>query len=242
MLTMHRDSLEQLLSRGLSLAEIGRRFDRHESTVAYWMQKYGLEAVNRTKHAPKGGMDLARLESLIREGMSIGEIAEAVGRSKATVRHWLRKLGLTTRQADRLRTMNDHQDRLLLDCSLHGRTVFRRRPGGGYRCLKCRSAAVARRRRRIKEILVAEAGGACSVCGYHRYVGALQFHHLYPPGKTFSLGQRGVARSLAKARREVEKCVLLCSNCHAEIESGARDLPGNATVQCSSVLSETDLR
>jgi transposase len=43
---MDRASLEQLLGRGLSLAEIGRRFDLHEATVSYWVKKHGLEAVH----------------------------------------------------------------------------------------------------------------------------------------------------------------------------------------------------
>jgi IS30 family transposase len=45
-----RASLELLLGQGLSLAEIGRRFGRHESTIAYWVQRHGLEAVGRDKH------------------------------------------------------------------------------------------------------------------------------------------------------------------------------------------------
>ena len=48
---MDRASLEQLLGQGLSLAEIGRRFGRHEATVSYWVKKHGLEAANRAKHA-----------------------------------------------------------------------------------------------------------------------------------------------------------------------------------------------
>ena len=46
---MDRASLEKLLGEGLSLAEIGRRFGLHEATVGYWVQKHGLEAVNREK-------------------------------------------------------------------------------------------------------------------------------------------------------------------------------------------------
>jgi transposase-like protein len=40
---MDRGSLEQLLGQGLSLAEIGRRFGRHEATVGYWVEKHGLK-------------------------------------------------------------------------------------------------------------------------------------------------------------------------------------------------------
>jgi hypothetical protein len=44
--------------------------------------------------------------------------------------------------------------------------------------------------------------------------------HLRPEEKQFSLGRKGVARSLAKARAEASKCLLLCANCHAEVEAG----------------------
>jgi 5-methylcytosine-specific restriction endonuclease McrA len=73
---------------------------------------------------------------------------------------------------------------------------------------------------RVKELLVAEAGGHCLVCGYDRCVGALQFHHLDPSQKLFAIAGQGAARSLTRAREEVAKCVLLCSNCHAEVEAG----------------------
>jgi transposase len=52
---MDRASLEKMLGQGLSLAEIGRRFERHEATVSYWVKKYGLQAVNHEKHVSRGG-------------------------------------------------------------------------------------------------------------------------------------------------------------------------------------------
>ena len=107
----------------------------------------------------------------------------------------------------------------MLRCPVHGETAFIPRGDSGWRCLRCRSEAVTLRRRRMKEILVREAGGRCSRCGYDRYVGALQFHHVDPAQKRFSLADAGLTRSLAKAREEARKCVLVCANCHAELEA-----------------------
>jgi 5-methylcytosine-specific restriction endonuclease McrA len=76
----------------------------------------------------------------------------------------------------------------------------------------------------VKELLVAEAGGHCAICGYDRYLGALQFHHLDPAKKSFHLGVAGLTRSLKAMRAEAAKCVLLCSNCHAEVEGGVASL------------------
>jgi 5-methylcytosine-specific restriction endonuclease McrA len=72
----------------------------------------------------------------------------------------------------------------------------------------------------VKRILVDEAGGRCVLCGYDRYLGALEFHHVNPSEKSFQLGMGGLTRSIASMRAEAAKCVLLCSNCHAEVEGG----------------------
>jgi hypothetical protein len=84
---------------------------------------------------------------------------------------------------------------------------------------------VARRRRTIKRQLVEEAGGACVVCGYSRWLGALQFHHVESRSKKFHLAQGGYSRSIARSRAEMRKCVLLCANCHSEVEGGFATLP-----------------
>jgi hypothetical protein len=73
--------------------------------------------------------------------------------------------------------------------------------------------------------LLEEAGGRCVVCGYDRCVAALHFHHIDPSQKNFSLALGGNTRSLAKARAEASKCVVLCANCRAEVESGLTDVP-----------------
>ena len=77
----------------------------------------------------------------------------------------------------------------------------------------------------VKELLVTEAGGRCAVCGYDRYLGASQFHHLDRSAKRLSLGGGGVTLALDVLREEAGKCVPLCSNCHAEVEGGVREVP-----------------
>jgi hypothetical protein len=110
-------------------------------------------------------------------------------------------------------------------CPHHGTKEFWMEGRGYYRCKRCRSAAVARRRRKVKMILVSEAGGSCCICGYARSMRALHFHHLDPSGKRLEINAKGVALSLEKLRAEAEKCVLLCSNCHAEVEDGMASVP-----------------
>ena len=161
-------ALEQLLRQGLSLAEIGRRLERHESTVAYWVRQYGLRAVNQGKHAATGGLERDELEVLIEDGVSIQEMADALGRSKATVRYWLAKHGLRAgRSRGRRSRVGAREARAagvseaVIECPHHGRTRHVRESRGYFRRARCREAAVIKRRRRTKEILVAEAGGRC---------------------------------------------------------------------------------
>jgi hypothetical protein len=164
--------------------------------------------------------------------MTIAEIAAEVDRGKATVRHWLGRHGLRTKNARGRRpaeVMARAKDAGLLSapltCVHHGKTEFVPEGRGRYRCKRCRTEAVARHRRKVKETLVAEAGGCCVVCGYDRCLTALAFHHLDPSEKRLAISQNGVTLSLETIRAEARKCVLVCANCHAEIESGASCLP-----------------
>jgi transposase len=229
---MERESLRLLLSQGSSVEKIAERFGKHPSTVSYWMAKHGLQAVNREKHAAKGGIDEERLRSLVVQGLSITELAEDLQVSKSTVRYWLKRHGLQTVLTARRKAVQaavaasaGGARRLVLHCRVHGNTDFVREGSGYFRCARCRSAAVMRHRRRLKEQLIAEAGGHCVLCGYDRRPRALEFHHVDPRLKRFALSRRGITLSLDALRAEARKCVLLCSNCHAEVEDGSIALP-----------------
>ncbi|OGM92909.1 hypothetical protein A2333_01920 [Candidatus Wolfebacteria bacterium RIFOXYB2_FULL_49_7] len=78
--------------------------------------------------------------------------------------------------------------------------------------------AVAKRRRKIKAMSIEYKGGKCQVCGYDKYPGALDLHHL--GDKLFGIGAKGYTRSWDKVKAELDKCVLVCANCHREIEAG----------------------
>jgi hypothetical protein len=119
----------------------------------------------------------------------------------------------------------ERPSRVVRECSKHGLIEQSLDAAGSYRCPRCASERVARRRRELRQILIREAGGRCVARGYSRYHGALAFHHLDPTTKEFGLAERGLTRSLDAFRREAGKCVLLCANCHAEVEGGVLALP-----------------
>lgn len=186
--------------------------------------------MSSSRAKPGPGISQEELEPLIAEGLTIEGIARRLGVSDSTAKKWLKRYGLRTRGAQRRMTLTEMRDQgereVEVVCRKHGLTrhvsiISERR----LRCSKCAAEAVARRRRKVKEMLVAEAGGACALCGYSRHSAALQFHHVDPSTKSFGLGVRGITRSMEKLRAEAAKCVLLCANCHAELEVGAIELP-----------------
>jgi transposase-like protein len=216
------------LAAGRSYEAIARETGRHPSTVSYWARKHGLASGHAGRHAARGPIDRELLAEIVACGLSIRDMAEVIGRSPTTVRHWLRRHNLTS-EPKRRRAMTTAaaaagEAELQLRCKRHGVTRHALR-SDGYRCTRCEADRVTAWRRKLKRILIEEAGGACALCGYARFPAALQFHHIDPSMKEFALSRKGVTRSLARAREEARKCVLLCANCHAEVEGGFAQLP-----------------
>ena len=163
-------------------------------------------------------MERKTLEALVERRLTTRQIAEETGRSQSTVRYWLRRHGLKTVRARRDDELSGKY--VTRVCRRHGETRFVLEGRGYYRCTRCRAQRVADRRRRMKVELVTEAGGGCAVCGYSRCIGALSFHHLNPDEKSFGVARGGLTLGIARMREEARKCVLLCANCHAEVEAG----------------------
>lgn len=105
------------------------------------------------------------------------------------------------------------------ECKYHGITEFVLEGRGYYRCKKCRVRAVSERRRKIKRILVAEHGDKCSICGYDKCIRSLQFHHINRETKSFNVSSPNMIK-LSTIKEEASKCILVCANCHWEIEDG----------------------
>lgn len=106
-------------------------------------------------------------------------------------------------------------------CKKHGLTSFALEGSGYYRCRSCRSERAIEIRRGIKQALVDEHGGCCAICGYDRCIGAFHFHHPDPTLKECEVSNQW---SLRAAKREASKCVMVCSNCHTELELGVVSL------------------
>lgn len=69
---------------------------------------------------------------------------------------------------------------------------------------------------RLKRKCVEYKGNKCNICSYDRCIQALEFHHRDPAEKDFAIGANGVTRAWSKVMVELDKCDLLCANCHRE--------------------------
>jgi transcription elongation factor Elf1 len=84
--------------------------------------------------------------------------------------------------------------------------------------------AVAKRRRKIKNLAIEYKGGKCQICGYDKYQRALDLHHI-TGNKEFGIADKGYTRSWEKVKTELDKCILVCANCHRELEAKITQLP-----------------
>ncbi len=153
-------------------------------------------------------MDKATLSRYVTDGLSSRQIAAKMEKSQTTIKYWLKKLDLFTRYV-RGREATTHK---CTSCGEVNESSFYK--GRKRACKKCvnQNDTIIKRNRKIAAIH--HMGGRCVDCGYNRYYGALDFHHLDKSTKEgqIKFGNWGMSRIL----KELEKCVLLCSNCHRE--------------------------
>lgn len=108
-----------------------------------------------------------------------------------------------------------------LYCNAHGETEYvligKKLPR--WKCARCTVEYASAYRIRQKKKSIEYKGGACEMCGYSKYYGSLDFHHKDPLLKNFDLGGVGVQKRWDVLKKELDKCQLLCRNCHCEVHS-----------------------
>lgn len=105
----------------------------------------------------------------------------------------------------------------ILFCNTHGETRFglsgkkRQR----WKCLECSSDYNYHYKKKKKEKAVQYKGGCCCKCGYNKSNAALHFHHLDENTKSFEICPN-IIKKWDVLKKELDKCILLCMNCHFE--------------------------
>ena len=84
------------------------------------------------------------------------------------------------------------------------------------------------RRRFYKNNIVKTMGGKCVCCGYNKSNRALELHHINPNDKNFSISSKAYY-AWSKLENELKKCILVCANCHAEIEDKILECPEHSS-------------
>lgn len=175
-------------------------------------------------------MDKQLLEKLINENKSSYEIAKEVGKSQTTVKYWLKKHGLKTnyKTHSTIKVINDHKictycniNKPLSDYHIKDKATKRL----NNKCKLCFNNEAKERMLAAKIMFINYKGGQCISCGYNKCIAALEFHHLDPMEKDFEISNykintKNVKTLDANIKNELDKCVLLCANCHREIHNG----------------------
>jgi hypothetical protein len=93
-------------------------------------------------------------------------------------------------------------------------------------CAKCHNIYTQDRGKGTKLFVVTQLGSKCNLCGFNKYISALEVHHLDPCKKDAKFrGMRGWSK--ARVLSEIKDCILLCSNCHHAIHNGEVSISGS---------------
>lgn len=84
----------------------------------------------------------------------------------------------------------------------------------------CPSCFGNRHRWHLKAFMVSYKGGCCQLCGYAKCYRSLDFHHVDPAQKDFGFGSSHCV-SWDRIKKELDKCVCLCRNCHGEVHEAS---------------------
>ena len=145
-------------------------------------------------------MDIDLLKTYIEQNLSSYDIAKQLKISATTVRYWLRKYNLTT-------TPIRGRYVAIKDCESCGK----KKNDGKSLCGYCQ---VKKYRHNLKRKCIEYKGSQCEKCGYDKHPAAMHFHHIDPSQKDFSISN-AKNQSWNKIKLELDKCELLCANCHA---------------------------
>jgi hypothetical protein len=148
-------------------------------------------------------MQKESLEQLVGEGLSSYAIAEKLGKSQTTVWYWLKKYELCPKKLYKCTICNDMDE-----------THFTK--GRFSQCKICRRKEQNRTTKKYKLVLVQYKGGKCELCGYSKCVASLDFHHKDPTQKDPNWIKMR-RWNPERVKKEVDKCRLVCKNCHGEI-------------------------
>ncbi len=164
-------------------------------------------------------MDKDQLQSYY-EQHSTRETAKYFQCSPTNIRYWVGKLGICKNQKH---LYTETGEKCCPHCGLvQPLNQFYKRSNGapGSWCRKCMTKQIVVRYQYSKDEAVNYKGGKCLNCGFNAYYGALEFHHLDPKKKDSKISRMSNRKLTDELKQELDKCVLLCANCHRMAHAG----------------------
>ncbi len=178
-------------------------------------------------------MDKSTLENLIGQGLSTHQIATITNKSQTNIRHWLKKFNLKTTNKsfsqgysckERI-IENGIEYKICPRCNnkkeLKTNFYMKNNEWTHSWCKACSNKNTVEWQRERKLEAIKYKGNKCVKCGYDKCPGALDFHHLDPSKKDFSISRKKNC-SFETIKPELDKCILVCRNCHAELHFGEK--------------------
>ena len=157
-------------------------------------------------------MNKEELIKFISQGFSTWDLAKQFNTTQPNIRYWLKKHNLQT-----IRKQNSiNNQRICLTCNTTKPQEEFYKRGKKFMC-HCKDCFLEKntiKRLKVKQKAVDYLGGKCSKCGYNKCLAALDFHHINPHEK--DKDYTNFRLSFDKLKTELDKCVLLCANCHRE--------------------------
>lgn len=204
---MEKEKLEDLIKQGLTNKEIAKELNLPLGTLRNRLRKYGLNRFNQKERIITDD-DRLKIIKLYGENFTCEEIAAKLVIYRITVSNALKKSGVQIEKRQPENKRNEIANRNK-DCSICNKPV-------GRRANICMSCYTNTRRFKIKKWMIEYKGGKCIDCGVDNLdISCYDFHHLDPNEKDFNLSSLNSARiSLEKVKKELDKCDLLCANCH----------------------------
>lgn len=93
----------------------------------------------------------------------------------------------------------------------------------GHKANRCNSCVTTAKHIARKKLAIEYKGGKCICCGYSLCYASMDFHHVFGK-KDFNIS-RSIGKKWETVLAELDKCVLVCRNCHGELHHGMRELP-----------------
>jgi len=167
------------------------------------------------------------LEQFVNQNLSANKIAKELNLSLSTIRYWLRKYNLKTNfvtfrdqiKRTEVQTGNKTCPSCKICKNVSNFYIRKNTTDLSSYCKQCFITLTLAKQRKFKIQCIEYKGGSCINCGYNKYAGALEFHHLDPSKKDFHISKSRSWKFDEKTKQELDKCALLCANCHREAHS-----------------------